>query len=312
MDSRQNQIVIFGFGAQGKAQAQNLSDNGENVSVCLKPNSTSIAEVKKSSISLLTNTEQAASLADIAVILLPDSLQPILWKEIEPHLKKGTTVIFAHGFNIHYKFIVPRSDLDVVLVAPLAQGEAVRNDFVAGKGAPCLIAVAQNASGHAKDTALEYARAISNTGPFIETTISQEVESDLFAEQAVLCGGLFELIRKGFETLVDEGFNPEIAYFCCLKEVRALANLVHEHGIMGTRGKISDTALYGDVTRGRRIIDENVKNEMKKILGEIRSGQFTKEIINDKKEGNSLLKNLINKDKEHLIEKIHKKYKGEL
>lgn len=307
MSQIQKRIIIWGFGAQGSAQAKNLSDSGFNVSVCLKPESTHTNKVKKAKIPLITDAKQAATNADVAVLLIPDGEQPKLWKEIESHLPKTATLIFAHGFNIHYKQIIPRTDLDVVLVAPLAHGDVVRSDFTNKKGVPCLIAVAQDATGQAKETAHAYAKSIAGKGPFIETTIAQEVESDLFAEQAVLCGGLFELIRAGFETLVDASFNPEIAYFCCLKEVRALANLVHEHGIMGTRDKISDTAVFGDMTRGKRVIDQKVKMEMKKILGEIRSGQFTKEIISDKQKGSPLLQRLIKEDKEHPIEEIHRK-----
>lgn len=304
----EKRIVIFGYGQQGSAQSSNLKDSGRNVSVFLRSESPRLDPAKKNGIPIITDACKAASCADIAVILIPDTEQPDLWKKIEAHLPGGSTVIFAHGFNIHYRQIVPRPDLDVVLVAPLSHAKALRDDFIASRGVPCLIAVAQDATGNAKKTALDYANGISRGGPLIETSVAEEVETDLFAEQAVLCGGLFELMRAGFDTLVKKGYDPKIAYFCCLKEVRALANLVFDHGISGTREKISDTALFGDLTRGRRVVDARVRDEMNKILDEIRSGRFTEELLKDRKQGNQLLRKLSEKDKEHLIEKIHKKY----
>ena len=302
------QIVVFGFGAQGSAQARNLKDSGEKAKVFLRATSPRIEEIKKANIPFLTDMKQAAAEAEIAVILLSDGEQPLLWREIEPSLPKNAAVIFAHGFNIHYKQIIPRADLDIILVAPLAQGDTLRSDFAEGKSTPCLIAIAQDATGSAKKTAFDYARAIAKDGPFIETTFAEETETDLFAEQAVLCGGLFSLIRTAFDTLVEKGYNPDIAYFCCLKEVRALANLIHENGIGGARERISDTALYGDLTRGPRIIDNHVRDEMKKILGEIKSGEFKEELLKDRKNQNPLLRRLLKQDNEHLIERMHRKY----
>ncbi len=303
-------IVVFGFGAQGAAQAKNLFEGGSDVSVYLRPASSHMDDVKNAKIPLLTDLKDAAAKARVAVILLPDGEQPALWKEIEDHLPKNSAVIFAHGFNIHYGEVKPRADLDVILVAPLAQGDTLRSDFVSGKGVPCQIAIAKDATGKAKETAFEYARAIALTGPFIETTFAEETETDIFAEQAVLCGGLFALVRAAFDTLVEKGYNPDIAYFCCLREVRALANLLHDHGIAGSREKISDTALYGDLTRGPRIIDGHVKDELKKILDEICSGEFKNELLSDRKRGNPLLRKLKEKDKDHTIEKVHKRFKG--
>jgi ketol-acid reductoisomerase len=301
-------IVIFGYGQQGSAQSANLKDSGKNVSVFLRPESPHFSLAKKNGIPLITDACKAASCADIAVILIPDTEQPRFWKEIENSLPGGSTVIFAHGFNIHYRQIIPRADLDVVLVAPLSHAKALRDDFLSSRGVPCLIAVAQDATGNAKKTALDYAGGISRGGPFIETSVAEEVETDLFAEQAVLCGGLFELIRAGFDTLVKKGYNPDIAYFCCLKEVRALANLVFDHGISGTREKISGTALFGDLTRGPRIIDKHVRSEMNKILDEIRRGRFTEELLHDSRQGNHLLLKLFEKDKRHPIEEMHRKH----
>ena len=304
-------IIVFGFGAQGSAQAQNLADSGLDVSVCLRESSPKTEEVKKSGLNLMTDLRRAASLADIAVILIPDGEQPEFFDEsLRPNLPNGAAIIFAHGFNIHYKQIVPRQDLDVILVAPMAQGKMVRGDYIEGRGIPCLIAVAQDATGHAKKIAQEYARAIARDGPFIDTTFAEETETDLFAEQAVLCGGLFSLIRAGFDTLVEKGYNPDIAYFCCLKEFRALTNLVCDYGIAGARQRISDTALYGDMTRGPRVIGRHVRAEMKKILEEITSGAFQKELLAARKNKNTLLRSLMERNKEHLIEKIHRKYLG--
>lgn len=305
----EKRIVVFGYGQQGEAQSANLKDSGKNISVCVRPESPRLERARKNGFLLFTDARKAASCADIAVILIPDTQQPGLWKEIEDHLPAGSTVIFAHGFNIHYRQIVPRADLDVVLVAPLSHAKALRDDFLSSRGIPCLIAAAQDATGNAKKRALDYAGSISRGGPFIQTTVAEEVETDLFAEQTILCGGLFELIRAGFDTLVKKGCNPDIAYFCCLKEVRALANLVFDHGISGTREKISDTALFGDLTRGPRVIDTHVRDEMEKIFDEIRNGQFTEELLNDRRQGNHLLRKLLEKDKEHVIERIHRKYK---
>jgi ketol-acid reductoisomerase len=275
----------------------------------LRPTSSRLGEARQIGISIITDIKEAATSAQVAVLLIPDSEQPSFWKDhLEPHLPKGAAIIFAHGFNIHYRQIIPRQDVDVALVAPMAQGATVRNDFMGGRGIPCQIAIAQDATGHAKDIAYEYARAIGRDGPFIDTTFAEETKTDLFAEQAVLCGGLFSLVRAGFDTLVEAGYNPDIAYFCCLKELRALAKLLYKKGISGARERISDTALYGEVTRGPRIIDHHVREEMKKILGEIESGQFKDELLAERKNGNPHLRSVIKRDKEHLIEKIHKKY----
>ena len=303
-------IVVFGFGAQGSAQAKNLADGRRNVSVFLREKSPRIEFVKKEGIHLITDIGQAAGDAEIAVILLPDGEQVAALKDIESLFPKNAAVIFAHGFNIHYGLIAPRKDLDIILVGPMAQGEMLRRDFIAGKGTPCQIAIAQDATGRAKEIAFEYARSIARDGPFIETTFAEETEADLFSEQVVLCGGLFELMRAAFDTLIEAGYNPDIAYFCCVKEVRALANLAYEHGIAGARERISDTALFGDLTRGPRVIDGHVRTEMKKILDDIKSGRFKDDLSKDRKNENRLLRSLLERDKNHLIEKIHRKFKG--
>lgn len=310
MDLKGKKIVVMGFGAQGSAQAKNLAGSGMDVTVYLRAGSSREKEVRDPKIKLTSDLFNAASIADLAVILLPDGEQPALFGEMEAHFKRHAAVVFAHGFNIRYGLITPRKDLDVILVAPMAHADMLRADFVSGKGTPCQIAVAQDASGNAEPIATEYAKAVALTGPFIRTTFAEETETDLFAEQAVLCGGLFALIRTAFETLVEKGYGPEIAYFCCLKEVKAIANLLYEEGIEGAREKISDTALYGDLTRGPRLINGHVRGEMRKILDEIRSGAFKEEIVADRKNGNALLRRLLKKDKDHEIDKVHRKFKG--
>jgi ketol-acid reductoisomerase len=281
------------------------------VLVALRPKSIHRKHVCAASLNLIQDLGQAASQADIATILIPDSVQPAFWKEyLEPNLPKGAAVIFAHGFNIHFKFIEPRSDLDIILVAPLGQAGAVRHEFTKGRGVPLALAVHQDATGRAWDIAHYFADGISPHGPVIKTTFSEETESDLFAEQAVLCGGLNALIRAAFDTLVEAGHNPELAYSSCLREVRALSHLLYEHGIAGTRDHISDTARYGDVTRGPRIIDGHVRSTLKEIFSEIRSGKFAKEFKEDIRAGYPTLEKRITEDRRHLIEQIHRHFSG--
>ncbi len=299
-------IVVFGFGAQGKAQAKNLRDAGRNVAVSVRPESPHREEILAEGFSLIHDAHEAAAQCDIAALMIPDSAQPAFLNDyLAKTLRKGTAVIFAHGFNIHYKKIIPRNDLDVILVAPLGHGGAVREEFSAGGGVACALAVHQDATGRAWTIAEDYARGISKTGPFIKSTFAEETESDLFAEQAVLCGGMNALIRAAFDTLVAKGINPQIAYTSCLKEVRALANLLYDHGIDGARARISDTARYGDLTRGPRIIDDRVRATMETIFQEIRSGAFAKEFSEDAAEGFPTLNGLLEKDREHLIEIIY-------
>lgn len=311
MSTVEPHIVIFGFGSQGSAQARNLRDSGKRIAVALRPRSNHKRHATSASINLIQDLTQAAKQAEIASILLPDSAQPGFWKEyLEPNLPQGAAMVFAHGFNIHYGFINPRPDLDVILVAPLGQAEAVRHEYTKGRGVPCALAVHQDATGRAWDIAESYARGINQQAPLIRTTFAEETESDLFAEQAVLCGGLNALIRAAFDTLVEAGLNPELAYSSCLREVRALANLLYEHGIVGTREQISDTARFGDITRGPRIIDQHVRTTLKEIFQEIRSGEFAKEYSNEIKAGHPRLSGQLEKDKSHLIEKIHQKFAG--
>lgn len=274
----QEHIVIFGFGSQGKAHSLNLRDAGVHVTVALRAKSMGCAEVQRAEIPLLTNLPEAATHADIAVILIPDREQPLFWKEvIEPHLPQQATVIFAHGFSIHYQEIVPRRDLNIVLVAPFAPGDVVRQNFVEKKTTSCLLAVHHDVTGNAMTIAKKYAQAICGNGSFLESTFRAEVETDLFAEQVVLCGGIPTLVRQAYETLVDAGYDPAIASECCIKELAWLGNVLATEGLEGLSKKISDTARFGAKTRGPRIITEKTREEMRRILDEITSGVFHRE-----------------------------------
>ncbi len=302
-------IVVFGYGAQGRAHALNLRDSGMNVVLCLRESSKRMKDAMESGIPIYTNPVEAAKIASVAAIMLPDGEQPRFYKDcLEENLPDGAALIFAHGYAIYYKQITPRPDLDVLLVAPLAQGDTVRSSFENGGGSPCIIATAQNASGKATARGHEYAKAISRIGPFIESTFKEEVETDLFAEQAVLCGGVPELIRASFETLTESGYNSEIAYFSCLRELHAITDLMEKHSIAGMQERISDTALYGALTRGPRIINGNTRNTLNEILGEIKSGTFTEELDEEHKLGHKMIEKEIQKSREHPIEKIHRRY----
>jgi len=273
-------VAIIGYGSQGHAHANNLKDSGVDVVVGLRSGSASESKAKASGLAVDT-VEAATAAADLVMILAPDELQANIYTDvIEPNLKQGATLAFAHGFNIHYNLIEPRKDLDVIMVAPKAPGHTVRSEFEKGGGIPDLIAIAQDASGSAKETALSYASAIGGgrTG-IIETTFKDETETDLFGEQAVLCGGTTALVQAGFETLVEAGYAPEMAYFECLHELKLIVDLMYEGGIANMRYSISNTAEYGDVTRGPRIVTDETKAEMKKILTEIQDGTFAKEFV---------------------------------
>ena len=301
--------MVFGYGSQGSAQAQNLRDSGRNVKVFLRPGSPRIQEVREAGIPITTDTSKATKQTSIAAILIPDGEQPKLYKEVlEPNLPPGAAIVFAHGFTVHYRKIVPRPDLDVLLVAPLGQGETVRSDFVKGSGVPCLVAVAQDATGRALVRGHEYAKAISKTGPFIDTTFAEEVETDLFAEQAVLCGGVPELIRAAFETLVGAGYNADVAYFSCLRELRAITHLLDRHSIAGMRKHISDTARFGAVTRGPRIIDDQTRQTLTGVLEEIRSGAFSRELDEERKRGYPIVRSRIERERKHQLERIHRRH----
>ena len=273
-------VAIIGYGSQGHAHANNLKDSGVEVVVGLRAGSTSILKAKASGL-VVADIEKATASADLVMILAPDESQAKLYKnEIEANLKSGATLAFAHGFNIHFGQIKPRADLDVILIAPKAPGHTVRSEFVKGGGIPDLIAVFQDVSGHAKKMALSYAAAIGGgrTG-ILETSFKDETETDLFGEQAVLCGGTTALVQTGFEVLLEAGYEPEMAYFECLHELKLIVDLMYEGGIANMRYSISNTAEYGDITRGPRIINDHTKAEMRKILSEIQDGSFAKEFI---------------------------------
>ncbi|MCS6952786.1 MAG: ketol-acid reductoisomerase [Bryobacterales bacterium] len=279
-------VAVIGYGSQGHAHALNLRDSGVRVVVGLYRGSKSWPKAEAAGLTVRTVSE-AAALADVVMILVADHLQPELYRaEIAPHMRAGKTLMFAHGFNIHYGQIVPPPDVDVSMVAPKAPGHRVRELFREGVGVPALVAVHQNPSGKALEQALAYARALGCLkAGVIETTFKEETESDLFGEQAVLCGGVSELIRAGFETLVEAGYAPEIAYFECLHELKLIVDLIQEGGLSYMRYSVSDTAEYGDYTRGPRVIDAHVRQTMRQILAEVQSGQFAREWIEENRNG---------------------------
>ena len=273
-------VAVIGYGSQGHAQANNLKDSGVEVVVGLREGSSSEVKAKEAGIRVMS-VEEASAWADVVMVLAPDEFQGKIYAEnIEPNLKQGVALAFAHGFNIHFGRIVPREDLDVIMIAPKAPGHTVRSEFVNGGGIPDLIAIQQDASGNAKAIALAYASAIGGgrTG-ILETSFREETETDLFGEQVVLCGGTTSLVQAAFETLVEAGYEPEMAYFECLHELKLIVDLMYEGGIANMRYSISNTAEYGDVTRGPRIVNDDTKAEMKKILSQIQDGSFAKEFI---------------------------------
>ncbi len=294
-------VAVIGYGSQGHAHANNLKDSGVDVVVGLREGSESAKKASDAGLNV-KSINAATAWADLIMILAPDEFQAALYTEsIEPNLKQNATLAFAHGFNIHFDLIKPRADLDVIMIAPKAPGHTVRSEFIKGGGIPDLIAVKQNASGNAKDVALSYASAIGGgrTG-ILETTFKDETETDLFGEQAVLCGGTTALVQAGFETLVEAGYEPELAYFECLHELKLIVDLMYEGGIANMRYSISNTAEYGDVTRGPRVVTSKTKEEMKKILSEIQSGEFAKEFVKNV----STLPAAREKQKEHQIEQV--------
>ncbi|MDR3253799.1 MAG: ketol-acid reductoisomerase [Endomicrobium sp.] len=298
-------IAVLGYGSQGHAHALNLKDSGLNVIVAQRPGGNNYNKAIEDGWKPVSVAE-AVKQADWVNILLPDEVQGKVWEEdIKPNIKKGAVLSFAHGFNIRFKQIIPTSDLDVIMIAPKGPGHLVRRQYEEGKGVPCLIAVEQNASGKAKDMALAYAKAIGGTiGGVLETTFAEETETDLFGEQVVLCGGLVELINSGFETLVEAGYQPEIAYFECLHEVKLIVDLIFEGGFSKMNYSISDTAEYGEYVSGKRIVTEDTRKEMKKILDDIRSGKFANNWLKENKDSRPFF----NKEREEVskrtIEKV--------
>jgi len=300
-------IAIIGYGSQGHAHALNLQDSGLDVIVGLYPGSKSIAKAEAAGLTV-KNVADAAKAADFLMILLPDEVQKTVYKqEIEPNLVAGNVLAFAHGFNIHFGQVLPPDDVDVVMIAPKGPGHLVRRTYEQGQGVPALFAVYQNPSGQARDRALAYAKGIGGTrAGVLETSFREETETDLFGEQVVLCGGLSALIKAGFETLVAAGYQPELAYFECLHEVKLIVDLVVEGGLAKMRDSISNTAEYGDYTRGPRIVTEDTKAEMRKILAEIQSGQFAREFVLENQAGKPGFIAMRRQEAEHPIEEVGK------
>jgi ketol-acid reductoisomerase len=308
---RSLRVAIIGYGSQGHAHANNLKDSGVDVSVGLRSASPSVDKAKKAGL-VVKGIEDAVDAADIVMLLAPDEHQARLYRDqIEPNLRQGAVLAFAHGFNIHFQQIEPRADLDVIMVAPKGPGHLVRSTFTQGAGVPSLIAVYQDASGRSRETALSYASANGGgRAGIIETTFREETETDLFGEQAVLCGGTTALVQAGFETLVEAGYAPEMAYFECLHELKLIVDLMYEGGIANMRYSISNTAEYGDLTRGPRIITDETRQEMRRILGEIQNGEFAREFILENQAGAATLKAKRRVGREHGIEKVGERLRG--
>jgi ketol-acid reductoisomerase len=300
-------VAIIGYGSQGHAHALNLRDSGVKVIVGLYPGSKSVQAAQAEGLSVHSVAE-AAQAADLIMILLPDEVQKSVYQaEIAPHLTAGKVLAFAHGFNIHFAQVVPPTDVDVVMVAPKGPGHLVRRTYTQGEGVPCLFAVYQDASGQARDRAMAYAKGVGGTrAGILETSFREETETDLFGEQVVLCGGLTALIKAGFETLVNAGYQPELAYFECLHEVKLIVDLIVEGGLSKMRDSISNTAEYGDLTRGPRIVTDATRAEMQKILQEIQTGQFAREFVLENMAGRPGFTAMRRRETEHPIEEVGK------
>jgi len=303
---KKKKVAIVGYGSQGFAHANNLKDSGaEELRVALREGSHTRAKVAQADIECMTPAE-AAAWADVLMILTPDELQADIYNnEIAPNLKKGAALVFAHGFNIHFSLIEPRDDVDVFMIAPKGPGHTVRGEYTKGGGVPCLVAVHQDASGTALETALSYACAIGGgRSGIIETTFKEECETDLFGEQVVLCGGLSALIQAGFETLVEAGYAPEMAYFECLHETKLIVDLLYEGGLANMRYSVSNTAEYGDYVTGPRIITDETKAEMKRVLADIQSGQFARDFVLENRAGAPKFKTVRKNQAAHPIEEV--------
>ena len=298
-------VAVIGFGSQGHAHAQNLKESGIDVVVAEAEGSPGWKRAVDAGMEVLSTVE-AAKRGQVVIMLVPDQDQKVIYeKYVRDNLEDGDMLMFAHGFNIHYNQIVPPLNVDVTMVAPKSPGHLVRRMYQQGNGVPALVAVYQDATGMAKEKALAYAKGIGSTrAGVIETTFAEETETDLFGEQVVLCGGVSELIRAGFETLVDAGYQPEIAYFECLHELKLIVDLIYEHGISGMRYSVSDTAEYGDITRGKRIISDDTRAEMEEILSEIQSGEFAREWILENQAGRPVFNAITRREKDHLIEHV--------
>ena len=304
-------VAILGYGSQGHAHALNLKDSGVSVVVGLRPDSSSVAKAEADGLEVLPIAD-AASRGDVVMILLPDEKQAEIWEsDISDGIAPGNLLLFAHGFSVHFEQIAPGPGVDVGMVAPKGPGHLVRRQFTDGNGVPGLIAIHQDESGTARELVLAYARGIGCTrAGVIETSFKEETETDLFGEQAVLCGGVTELVRAGYETLVEAGYDPRLAYFECLHELKLIVDLMYEKGITGMRYSISNTAEYGDLTRGRRVIGEPTREAMKEILGEIQSGEFAREWIAENKAGQENFKRMREEGTHHQVEEEGKKLRS--
>jgi ketol-acid reductoisomerase len=297
-------IAVLGYGSQGRAHALNLSDSGFDVVVGVRKGGTGWKKAKKEGLAVAEPIDAVAD-ADLVAMLVPDMAQKSVYESVEKSLKKNATLLFAHGFNVHFKQIKPRKDLDVVLIAPKGPGDLVRRQYQQGRGVPCLIAVFQDATGKAHAKALSYAHGIGGTrGGVLDTTFAEETETDLFGEQAVLCGGATELVVKGFETLVEAGYQPEVAYYECMHELKLIVDLLHEGGLTKMHEFISETAKYGDLTRGPRVVTDRTKKEMRKILKEVQTGKFAKQWIEENASGRKGYDKLLKEDTNRQIEKV--------
>jgi ketol-acid reductoisomerase len=308
---KSKKIAVIGYGSQGNAHANNLKDSGNNVVVALRKDSLSWKKAETAGLKVM-EVAQAVKESDIIMMLAPDELQKSIYDEqVKNNIKAGSALVFAHGFNIHYHQIESRKDIDIFMAAPKGPGHLVRSTFTEGGGVPCLIAVHEDSTGKARELAMAYAGCVGGgKSGIIETTFKDETETDLFGEQAVLCGGASALVQAGFETLTEAGYPAEMAYFECLHELKLIVDLMYEGGIANMRYSISNTAEYGDITRGNRIITEETKKEMKKILHEIQTGQFAKEFILENQANACLLKSRRRIDKEHPIEKVGNKLRS--
>jgi ketol-acid reductoisomerase len=309
---KSKKVAVIGYGSQGHAHANNLRDSGvKDVVVALRPGSPSVQKAENAGFKVMTNSE-AAKWADIVMVLAPDELQAALYNgELRPNMRQGTALAVAHGLSIHFRLIEPRPDMDVFMIAPKGPGHTVRSEYLRGAGVPCLLAVEQNPSGNAVEIALSYGCAIGGgRAGVIETTFREECETDLFGEQSVLCGGLTALILAGYETLVEAGYAPEMAYFECCHEVKLIVDLIYEGGIANMRYSVSNTAEYGDYSRGPRVIDDHVRTEMKKILADIQSGRFAREWVLENNAGQPSFKAMRRRAAEHEIEKVGEKLRA--
>lgn len=306
-------VAVIGYGIQGHAHAQNLHDSGVDVVVGLRPGSASREKAKAAGLRV-ADVDDAAREGDLIAMLIPDMAQPSVYGEkIEEHLEPGNTLLFAHGFNVHYGEIEPPDGVDTVLVAPKSPGQLVRSEYLAGKGVPALIAVGHDASGDALERTLAYADAIGSTrAGVIQTSFADETETDLFGEQAVLCGGVTELIKAGFDTLVDAGYAPELAYFECLHELKLIVDLAYTGGLTGVREGVSDTAEYGDYVSGRRVIGKPSREAMKEILDEVRSGDFARKWIREWSDGGENFHSARKEEREHPIEEVGSKLRSHM